>query len=595
MSVPVPLVVSRTPVPRISVGPTRATDPYLAVVYATAGGEVVCFDGRPMTPSQQVLSRFRFRYEIDMRDHDRTVLLGSTPLVSRDGVHAFQVTVSFSFRVDGWTGAETWVRGGRPDALPVVYGHIGALFHEAGRAFDIENSAGLQQHLQTLCRNAMPLPQGLLIHGCRATVALDAATADFVRGLVEAQRTTRTAEARHLNAKGDAAAAIELEAMKQAAAIDSARRQAAAQADLLITTEGLIRQYLVTHPEDVAGAIEMFRQLDEARTSRADLQDDRALALFKLMADKGLMLPGELNPMREQLLGRVQQATGAAPATAPRPAVAWDAPLAIAPAPVAAPPVHPAEAAGERQPPEDSVPAAEVYEPTLVMPAPPADAAAFPGAALIYLVLDESLDTGCLEEVNRGLRQLHEALADAPAVSEHLRLCVLGMASSTDVRLSLDQVSAGTRTPILARRPGLSYEQAFRTLRALLPQDVAMVKGQGTRVLRPLVLFLSGGVPDGADWQEAHAQLVHRSTHASAPEIIACGFGAAQPTAIQRIATRPEFGHMGPSAPDTAAAAHNIAVFLRDCVVGYGRRLASGSTEFSLVGPDGFRPASDSL
>jgi hypothetical protein len=153
-----------------------------------------------------------------------------------------------------------------------------------------------------------------------------------------------------------------------------------------------------------------------------------------------------------------------------------------------------------------------------------------------------------------------------------------------------------TRTPILSGRPGLSYEHAFRTLQALLRQDVALVKAQRTQVLRPIVFFLTGGVPDeGSGWQAAHHELVDQSGNAAAPHVIAVGLGRAESHAVRAVATRPEFGFMSDPHQDAASAAHNCASFLRDSVVTYGQRLASGDPHFTLVGPDGFRPAEDAL
>ncbi|MFF2043858.1 hypothetical protein ACFVVX_25895 [Kitasatospora sp. NPDC058170] len=618
---PVSLIISKAPMSALALGPAKGASPHVAVVYVTPRGEVDCFEGRPMTYSQQAFSKYRTRFEVDMRDHQRTVTIGRSPLVSRDQVHAFEVVVTLAFRVDGWDGAKDWVRSGLPDALPVVYDHINHLFHGAGQGFDIEDSFGLQQHLNRLCGPPRAVGAGLLVHGCRVNVRPDAKSREFLEGLVEAAREERTGAARHVSGRGGTHREIELRRIQQEAEIAATRRQSEALNGMLMTSENLIRQYLVTHPQDAAGAVEMMRQLEEARSAREDLRDARSLALFQLMADKGLVLPGDLNDMRRQLVGQVQRATGVGPAAPYAPAVSWDAPLALGSAPPA-PAAHAASAPGyaptadpagrsvpyeaapyegvpyEAAPPRPGVAdTASLYEPTVVVPAAtPHAPTAFPGAALIYLVLDESLDSASLDELNRGLRNLHDALSASPEVAARLRICVVGMAAGAELRLPLEAVGPGTRTPILMRRPGLSYREAFRTLRTLLPQDVALVKAEPTTALRPMVFFVSGGTPgEGGDWQDAHDELVDRSRHPSAPHIVACGLAAADPRAVQRIATRPEFGHMAAPNTDAGSAAHSCAAFLRDAVVGYGRRLAAGSTEFSIVGPDGFRPAADTL
>ncbi len=45
---------------------------------------------------------------------------------------------------------------------------------------------------------------------------------------------------------------------------------------------------------------------------------------------------------------------------------------------------------------------------------------------------------------------------------------------------------------------------------------------------------------------------------------------------------------------DAASAAHSVAAFLRDTVVGYGQRLGAGDPQFVLAAPDG-SPAEDAL
>lgn len=612
MNQPVSLIVNKSPVPRFAVGPTKAREPHLAVVYATASGEVVCFDGgRPLSAGQQVFSKYRTRYEVDMRPQHRSATLRNNPLVSRDGVHAFEVNISFTFRVDGRKGAEDFVRAGLTDPLPLVHGHLVSLFHGAGQLFSIEDSFGLQRHLNQLCATRTDLAHGLVVDGCRVSVRPDGKSLAFLESLIDADWKERRDSAEHVPAVGGAHREGQLGAIRQGYEIESTQRQADAFSGMLTNSEGLIRHYLITHPGDAAGAFEMSRQLEEARMATAELQNQRALGLFQVMAEKGLIVAGDLDLLRQQLTGQVGQATGGhVPLSATTPAALpgarpWDAPAtAPAPAQLTAPahvqqqPVQ-GPAQTPAQTPGQSPAQSPVYEPTLVVPGPsntsPAPAA-FSGAALIYLVLDESLDRGCLDELNRGLASLHSALSGAPAVSAALRLCVLGMASATELRLPLDTVLPSTRTPILTGRPGLSYTHAFRTLQALLRQDVALVKTQRTQVLRPIVFFLTGGVPDeGPGWRAAYAELVDQGGSSVAPHMIALGLGRAETSAIRTLATRPEFGFTAAPHQDAASAAHSVASFLRDTIVGYGRRLGAGDPQFTLTAPDGFRAAEDAL
>ncbi|GGT32848.1 hypothetical protein [Streptomyces chromofuscus] len=612
MTEPVSLIVSQTPVPRMAVGPTKATEPHLAVVYATASGEVACFEGRPMKPSQQMFSKYRTRYEVDMRAYQRSALLGRNPLVSRDGVHAFEVTVDFAFRVDGWKGAEDFVRSGLRDPLPVVHGHLVSLFHGAGQRFAIEDSFGLQHHLNQLCAQPVVFQEGLKLYGCQVHVRPDAKSLSHLESLIEAGRREHLGAAEHVPNRGAVVRQIEIETIQQQAQIQATARQADALADTLTTSDGLIRHYLVTHPHDAAGAFEMRRQLEEARAATAELQNQRALGLFQVMAEKGLIQAGDLEHMRRQLTGTVGRATGGdgalPPPATPQLTTArpWDPPQ-LPPAgpaePAQAPPGYAPTLVSPTVTPEPGVTPQAGVTPEGFTPRAGAGPAAPPGpptttapTALIYLVVDESLDRACLDELQRGLDALHSALSAAPHLSRVLRLGVLGMAATTEQRLSLAEVGPGTRTALLVGRRGLSYSHAFRTLRPLIGQDVTVVKNDGARVLRPLVYFLTGGAPDeGNTWRGDHHDLTDTDRNRAAPHLIALGFGRAETQAVRAVATRPELGFMAAPHQDAASAAHSCAAFLRDSVVGYGQRLASGEANFSINPPDGFRRAEDAL
>ncbi len=56
---------------------------------------------------------------------------------------------------------------------------------------------------------------------------------------------------------------------------------------MLTNSEGLIRHYLITHPGDAAGAFEMSRQLESRPDGHRELQNQRALGLFQVMAERG--------------------------------------------------------------------------------------------------------------------------------------------------------------------------------------------------------------------------------------------------------------------------------------------------------------------
>lgn len=592
------LTISRTPVPKATLVPTKAREPHVAVVYTTTAGDVNCFDGRPMAPGRLWFSKYRERHEVDLRGFVRDVRLGRDPLVSGDGVHHFEVLVACGYQLDGLSGAEEWVRSGLDDALPVVDDHIRDVCHGAGEAFSIEDSAGLAAELHMRFLRAPGIGSGLVSHRVRVTVRPDAESAAFVKTLLEAGRRERTGRAEHVTDLGEQRRQIELDTIQRTAQIIATQQHRYAFGHLLASPEDLINQHLAIHPADTAGAMEMRMRLESARAERAERQDTQATEMLGLLVNEGIMLAADFDARRDQFLGLAARAAGAELPTGPSsPAVPPVSATTPGHAPLGAGAAAGTTPTGSSDiAPAPGAPGRGVYGPTLTGSPALLRSPGPPTAALVYLVLDESLETSCLDQLNRGLRSLHEGLSADPAASAALRLCVLGMAADASPRSALAQLGSGICAPTLMHRTGLSYERAFRTLRTLLPQDVTLVRAQGAKVLRPLVFFLSGGVSvEGEEWPEALNALTDEAGHPSAPRIIACGLGAADPHAISRIASRPELAHMAPRHTEPATAATTWAAFVHERIGDYGRRVADGGAEFDLAGPDGFRPATDAL
>src|SRR5947209_18782126 len=97
----VELIVNEEPVKRVTLAPGRGRAPSVAVVYATRDGDLEVLDGgKPMRWSDQMLTKYRTRYEIDISDHHLVFeFKDTTPLPTQDDVYHFHANVSVSFRV----------------------------------------------------------------------------------------------------------------------------------------------------------------------------------------------------------------------------------------------------------------------------------------------------------------------------------------------------------------------------------------------------------------------------------------------------------------------------------------------------------------
>ena len=82
MTSTLPLILNQEPVTRGMLTRMKVSTPSIAVVYADAFGHVASFDGRPLNWAQQVVTKYRTRFEVDLSDHRRRAQLDSTPLPS---------------------------------------------------------------------------------------------------------------------------------------------------------------------------------------------------------------------------------------------------------------------------------------------------------------------------------------------------------------------------------------------------------------------------------------------------------------------------------------------------------------------------------
>jgi uncharacterized protein YegL len=213
----------------------------------------------------------------------------------------------------------------------------------------------------------------------------------------------------------------------------------------------------------------------------------------------------------------------------------------------------------------------------------------------IYMVADESASMeDSIDELNAGLASLHAALLAEPMAAAKVRFSVLGFSDDVVVRLHLADVRRSDELPALESRGRTNYAEVFETLLRQIPRDVAALKASHYQVHRPAVFFLSDGQPnEGGAWREAHRQLTDRSSHPSAPNIIACGIGQAEPETILRVATRSEFAFLAIEGARVGSAIATFCTALTRSIVASGRTMGSANAELVVDRPEGFRLAID--
>lgn len=214
-----------------------------------------------------------------------------------------------------------------------------------------------------------------------------------------------------------------------------------------------------------------------------------------------------------------------------------------------------------------------------------------------YVLADESHSMSPYQgELYNGLVSLCEGLRAEPMVAAKLRLAVLGFSDDVQVRLAIADMRAETSLPHVIIRGLTNYQAVFDDLLARIPTDVQYLRGEGYKVHRPVVFFLSDGQPtDGGAWRGPHGLLINKTQTPTAPNIIACGIGDAQAATMLEVATRREFAFVAKPGIDIGKAISEFFHSLTASLVASGQALSSGSPQLVVNRPDQFTMAIDEV
>ncbi|GAU65707.1 putative hypothetical protein [Streptomyces sp. NBRC 110611] len=214
-----------------------------------------------------------------------------------------------------------------------------------------------------------------------------------------------------------------------------------------------------------------------------------------------------------------------------------------------------------------------------------------------YVLADESGSMGPYQQdLSNGLVSLCEGLRAEPMIAAKLRLAVLGFSDDVQVRLAVADMRTETSLPKVAIRGLTNYGAVFDDLLTRIPSDVQWLRGEGYKVHRPVVFFLSDGQPtDGSGWRKPHGRLTDKSRTPTAPNIIACGIGDAQAATMVEVATRPEFAFVAKPGTDLGRAISEFFQALTASLVASGQALSSASPQLVVNRPDQFTMAIDEV
>jgi uncharacterized protein YegL len=559
----VPLILSEEPVTWRTW--SKVAKPHTAVVYADAIGQLT-YPREPLNRSQR--RRLRTRYEVDLSDHRRNAHVDNSPLPSRGDAHFFHSVVDVGFHV---TDPEAIVKRNVTDALTVVYNCLLSMFRPVTRRYDIRDAEKAESALNALFEQPVTLDEGITIYVCAVRLLPDQAAQEYLRSLDSADRTLAVDEAHHKVATGAARREQELAGMAQQARLDAEKQEYQAIAETQLDFEGLIRAHLAKHPDETSYALELLHRHQEAQSAQRDVNDQRSLDLVRYMIEQGMIQSVDVELLRKQALGRVQEIASPSRPAEP-PADSWDDPLPPGPVLRITPEADPAGQGGD----------APQVDATRTVP--------------VYVIVDESpADPAYFDAVNDGIRTLPADLAANPDIIDAMRLGVLGYADDITVRMPLNVVAADSFVPELTSRPGSRLSPVFEYLHERITEDVDRLKSHGLTVGRPVLYLLCAMTPgDSPAWETPYSRLTDRAGFPSAPNILACGIGPTQPEVIKKITAQTQSsGWLADPDIPLGEAASGFTAFVQQSIIALGRAHVTGSPDATAESPTGFRPVDD--
>ncbi|MEV4518455.1 hypothetical protein AB0K00_57050 [Dactylosporangium sp. NPDC049525] len=577
MTEPIPLIKLNEPVKRLTVTPGKGRTPSVAVVYATRDGDLEVLDGgKPMRWSDQMLTKYRTRFEVDISDHHLSFeFKDDVPLPTQGDVYHFHATVSVSFRV---TDPAEVIRRNVTDAVPLVRGHVLGVCRPITRMFAIEEAEEAEAAIRARFRRDTLIQGGISMYAVEVRLSLDEAGRKYLQEVEQAARDEKIHAARHATNVNDVNREGQLDVLKQARDHLLQDRERMMLNGQPLDAMSMVRLHLQRNPHDTAGAMKIVAELEQARYEHQEKQTDRMQSLLAGFAGEGLVNPAEVSALVDAVVRHMEgsagvlhaSATVGTPAQPQQPALDWDESLDDILG-AANPSATPADEPGRSPAPAAPAPAA---------PAPPAN------LCPVYLLIDESVeDDVWTAGLDTTVTELFGDLAARAKVAAALRIAVLGFAESVETRLPLGPVPTTPVSPQFTARGPADYAELFGALGRQVGADLEALRAQHDSVRPPLFVLLCGAEARDSAWETPRRRLLGQLRRA---EIVAFGLGPAS-AAVADLASYPELAFLGDGL-ETGRALGLFAAFLHQHIVDLGQSALDG-TEPPTPAPSGFRPA----
>lgn len=205
--------------------------------------------------------------------------------------------------------------------------------------------------------------------------------------------------------------------------------------------------------------------------------------------------------------------------------------------------------------------------------------------------LDGTSAMSALASGNEIVKKVKIALEGAPILADKVRFSLIDFSDDAQVLIPMNDLLKipPSSIPDLAARGGTSFAAAFSLLRRQIPIDVAQLKGDGHKVHRPAVFFLTDGEPTDTEdeWRSAFLALTDESFR-ERPNFIPFGVSDAKKEILDQLAYPPKKMHAFVTAQgqDAATAITSMAEILISSVLASAASIHSDGESGGFVLPE---------
>ncbi len=155
-----------------------------------------------------------------------------------------------------------------------------------------------------------------------------------------------------------------------------------------------------------------------------------------------------------------------------------------------------------------------------------------------YIVCDESTSpSGDIADfINTEIGKSCNVIAADPIIDEKARLGIIFFSETAVVSLPLSKISDIQYVPGCVTGGPAKYGPVFKLLKSEIEKDVTHLRAEGYAVQRPLVVFMSHGRPEDAEWQNEYKNLTN-SDFLFRPNILGFGLPGANREVILSVST----------------------------------------------------------